>query len=478
MVEAPKHDLLRAIPPVDELLSRAEVASWRAAYPHFPLTVFLRGILDDLREGRAGAAVAAERAAVSAWVVTTAQARLNALREGGLRPLLNGTGVVLHTNLGRAPLGANAIAASVGAMRGYVSLEVDLASGERAKRAEVLIDLLRLASGAEAAMVVNNNAAAVYLVANSFSPPGRIIVSRGELVEIGGSFRLPEILRHAAAEVVEVGTTNRTYASDYEKAAREGDVLLKVHKSNYAIEGFAHEASIGELVDVGRRRDCRVVFDLGSGALFDLAAAGVGAEPLVSAVVAQGLDAVTMSGDKLLGGVQAGLIVGRRDFVERLRQNPLRRAVRVDKVTVAALQEVLRGYLFATQPRAEIPVLMQITTPADELRERAAAVANEVAKATGRAVTVADDSAAVGGGSLAMVEVPSVAVVIACADERAAVHLARSLRMRELPVFTRIREAEVRVNMATILPGQDGDLCRALADVLSRPGARRGRDHS
>jgi len=242
---------------------------------------------------------------------------------------------------------------------------------------------------------------------------------------------------------------------------------MKVHKSNYEIEGFAHEATIGELMEVGRRRDCRVVFDLGSGALFDFASAGVGSEPVASTVVEQGVDAVTMSGDKLLGGVQSGIIVGRRQFVERLRQNPLRRVVRVDKVTVAALQEVARGYLFAGDPRGEVPVLAQVTASVQELRGRAERVAAEVTRATSRAVTTAEDAAAAGGGSLASTSVPAVAVVVACASDRDAVRLARGLRTRDLPVFTRVKANEVRVNLATIFPHEDGELTRALIEALS-----------
>jgi L-seryl-tRNA(Ser) seleniumtransferase len=282
MTQTPRHELLRAIPPVDELLSQPAFAAWRAEFPGFPWTRFVRGLIERLREGAVHAPLDADRGAVTAWLVDAASRELELLRAGGLRPVLNGTGVILHTNLGRAPLGEAAVSAAERALRGYVSLEVDLATGERARRGDAIEPLFALLCGAEAAMIVNNNAAAVYLVANSFSPPGRIIVSRGELVEIGGSFRLPEILRHAAAEVIEVGTTNRTYAADYERVARAGDVLMKVHKSNYEIEGFAHEATIAELVAVGKKTDARVVFDLGSGALFDFAGAGIGNEPVAA----------------------------------------------------------------------------------------------------------------------------------------------------------------------------------------------------
>jgi L-seryl-tRNA(Ser) seleniumtransferase len=470
MSHSSAHEFLRSIPPVDDVLSHPTVAGLRSEHPHFPWTRLARAVLEDLRAGAADASpAAADRPALTERAVDALAARVAVLRGGGLRPVMNGTGVVLHTNLGRAPLPEKAVEAAARALCGYVSLEVDLASGERSKRGETLEALLCVLTGAPAAMVVNNNAAAVYLIANSFSPPGRVVVSRGELVEIGGSFRLPEILRHAAAEVLEVGTTNRTYAADYEQAVRPGDVILKVHKSNYEIEGFVHEATVAELVSVGRARRCLVVFDLGSGAMYDFAAAGIGHDPAVDRVLDAGVDAVTMSGDKLLGGVQSGIVLGTRALVDRLRQNPLRRAVRIDKVTIAALQEVVRSYLFAREPRDEVPVLASVFADRDGLRARAARVVAGLETRVARPLRVADDEAVLGGGSLSTVRVPSVAIVVRCDDDAGAVRLARALRMGGVPLFTRVKGNEVRVNMSTILPGEDDALVRALADALVSP---------
>jgi L-seryl-tRNA(Ser) seleniumtransferase len=469
MTHSPARDFLRSIPAVDEVLSHPALASWRRDHPHFPWTRLVRAVLDELRAGGAeGIGERPDRAAVTEWVVRTVAARAETLRHGGLRPVLNGTGVVLHTNLGRAPLNERAVAAAARALRGYVSLEIDLVTGDRAKRGDVLEALFCVLTGAEAAMVVNNNAAAVYLAANSCS--GRVIVSRGELVEIGGSFRLPEILRHAAAGVIEVGTTNRTYAADYETAAQPGDLILKVHKSNYEIEGFVHEATVAELVAVARPRGCQVVFDLGSGAVYDFAGAGIGHDPTVERVIAAGVDAVTMSGDKLLGGVQAGIILGTREFVGRLKQNPLRRAVRVDKVAIAALQEVLRSYLFASEPRGEVPVLACTFADPEVLRTRAARVVSGVGTRVARSLHVADDEAVVGGGSLSAVSVPSAAVVIRGESDADAVRLARALRLGAVPVFARVKGSDVRVNMTTILPEEEDALVRALVGVLAAPG--------
>jgi L-seryl-tRNA(Ser) seleniumtransferase len=470
MKDSEKKSALRAIPPVDEILSDPSVSDMRAKHPHFPCTSLIRSIVDAYR-GRAkppGGVDPLSRDAVRGWIVAELGRHLEELKSGGQRRVINGTGVVLHTNLGRAVVGAGAREAVDEALAHYMSLEVDLDSGRRAKRAATLNRLAALATGGEDAMVVNNNAAAVYLVVSSFSPPGRVIVSRGELVEIGGSFRLPEILRHAASEVVEIGTTNRTYAEDYEKAASPGDVLLKVHKSNYAIEGFVSEASYNDLVDVAAKRECSLVYDLGSGAVFDYRSAAVGEDPPVREILEVGVDCVTMSGDKLLGGVQAGLIAGKAAFLEKLRGNPLRRAVRIDKVTVAALQDVLRRYLFSADPVAEVPVLAQVLADVESVRARARDVATAVAKAIGAGgdVDAVDDESAVGGGAWSSETVPSSAVRIRCPDEKAAVRLARKLRLHVTPVVPRVKGAEIRINMRTVMPYEDEELKTILGQVL------------
>jgi L-seryl-tRNA(Ser) seleniumtransferase len=472
MNESDKKSALRAIPPVDEILSDPSVAQLRAKHPSFPWTRLIRSIVDGYRSRPKppGGIDPFARDSVRKWILSELERHLEELRNGGQRRVINGTGVVLHTNLGRAVVGSGARDAVDEALAHYMSLEVDLDSGRRSKRAVTLNRLAALATGGEDAMVVNNNAAAVYLVVNSYSPPGRVIVSRGELVEIGGSFRLPEILHHAASEVIEVGTTNRTYARDYEKAAAPGDILLKVHKSNYAIEGFVSEASYADLVDVAARNECRLVYDLGSGAVFDYRTAGVGDDPSVCEILEAGVDCVTMSGDKLLGGVQAGLVAGKTDFLQKLRGNPLRRAVRIDKVTVAALQDILRRYLFSADPVAEIPALGQVLADVESVRSRTEGVATAVAETAGAVsmVDAVDDEATVGGGSWSSETVPSAAVRIRCADEKAAVHLARTLRLHSTPVVPRVKGAEVRINMRTVMPYEDEELKTILGQVLGQ----------
>ncbi len=458
---------LRAIPSVDEILCSKDLAVLRDEHPHFPWTPFVREVTSDVRSGKYGP-VSGERDDILASIVARVISRLAELKEGGMRRVLNGTGVILNTNLGRAILGAEVAEAVREAMDHYVNLEIELDTGKRSRRAELLDELLRLLAQSEDAMVVNNNAAAVWLVVDSYSPPGRVVVSRGELVEIGGSFRLPDILARAAGEVLEVGTTNRTYASDYGRVAKPGDVLLKVHRSNYDIQGFTHETEIAELVRVGTENNCYVVCDLGSGCFFDFAAHGIVGEKRVQDVLRSGVDCVTMSGDKLLGGVQAGIILGKSGFVDKLKQNPLRRAVRVDKTTIAALQAVLRIYLFHRAPERDIPILRQSTQGVSELRERAERIVDRLLPDVRRAFDIrsVDDLAAIGGGSFACEDLPSVAVAIRCGSEEDAVALAKTLRKRPIPILARIKASEVRLNLRSVLPYEDADLCEGLNAVL------------
>ncbi|MFH1755198.1 MAG: L-seryl-tRNA(Sec) selenium transferase [Candidatus Latescibacterota bacterium] len=470
MPKTPDKNILRAIPSVDSLLADARVIELRDQHPHFPWTRLFRIVIDEFRTAyeTGQEQKSADRDSVRDRIIGGIIALFSRLQSGGQCRVINGTGVILHTNLGRAILGARLQQAVSTAMSHYVSLEFDLTSGERSKRGQTMLDLISLASGAEEAMVVNNNAAALYLVVNSCSPPGRVIVSRGELVEIGGSFRLPDILSRAAGEVVEVGTTNRTYAADYDKAAQPGDLILKVHQSNYEVTGFTHEAAIAELVDVARKKRCFLAYDLGSGAMFDFAKAAIGGEDVVSKIMQSGVDCVTLSGDKLLGGVQAGIIVGSAIFLARLKQNPLRRALRVDKITIAALEALYRCYLFAEQPEAEITVLRQAMDSVQELQARAGRIVSELPPKTAaiRCIEVVDDEAAMGGGSFACEKVPSCAIAIRCASEKEAVLLSRRMRSHAVPIISRIKGNEVRINMRSVLPQEDNELTECLAALV------------
>ncbi len=470
MSKAKNENILRAIPSVDSLLADSRIVRERDRYPHFPWTRLLRRAVNDFRViCEAGNwRGSSDREAVQKHIVEEALKLFGRLKSGGQRRVINGTGVILHTNLGRAVLGPRIRETISTAVSSYVNLEFDLSAGERGARGETMVDLAAFASGAEAAMVVNNNAAAVYLVVNTYSPPGRVIISRGELIEIGGSFRLPDILSRAAGEVIEIGTTNRTYPKDYEKVAKPGDVILKAHRSNYELRGFIHEASIEELVEVARKKECYVVYDLGSGAFFDFSRAGIRGEGLASEAIEAGVDCVTMSGDKLLGGVQAGIILGSAIFLARLKQNPLRRALRVDKICIAALEELFRCYLFEQQPETEVTVLAQVMVPTEVLRTRAQKIFNGLSK-RGKPdvnVSIVEDEAAVGGGSFACENVSSIAIAIRCSSEKEAVRLADRMRNHALPIITRIKGNEVRINMRSVLPDDDADLARNLDEIL------------
>lgn len=456
-------DIMRLLPAVDEVLAVPEVSDLRRRYPRFPWTRCLREVIDGFRGGRLKA-LKPDRSEVKATVVASLVARVAELRSAGMVRVINGTGVILHTNLGRAVLGPSVCNAAREAMTHYENLEVDLVTGKRGRRGQVLLDLITMATGAESAMVVNNNAAAVYLVVDSFSPPGRVLISRGELVEIGGSFRLPDILQSAGEKMIEVGTTNRTYIDDYAKEAQPGDILMRAHRSNYDIQGFTHDAAIADLVTLARDKKCYVVFDLGSGSFFDFAEVGIEGELQVADVLATGVDCVTMSGDKLLGGMQAGVVVGKRDFIDKLGKNPLRRALRVDKVTIAAMQTLMRTYLFADNPAEDVPVIAQTTESIEHLKGRAEAVRTGISQNIREAyrVEAVDDEAVIGGGSFAGRGVPSIALVFRCENEKDAMGMARRLRTRGIPVFSRIRGSELRVNMRSVLPDEDEDLTEAL----------------
>lgn len=470
MPKGPNRNLLRAIPSVDSLLADARIVGLREQHPNFPWTRFIRLAVDRFRSAcEAGEERGSgDRERIKERIVEHAMRHFRSLRSGGQSRVINGTGVILHTNLGRAVLGPGVQEAVATAMSHYVNLEFDLDSGERSTRGKTMLDLISLASGAEAAMVVNNNAAAVYLVVNSYSPPGRVIVSRGELVEIGGSFRLPDILSRSASEVIEVGTTNRTYATDYEKVAKENDLILKVHRSNYEVSGFTHEAAITELVEVARKKNCFFAYDLGSGAMFDFTALGIEGEDVVSNILQTGVHCVMMSGDKLLGGIQAGIILGTGIFLARLKQNPLRRAMRVDKICIAALEALYRCYLFEKEPQAGVTVLQQVLDSSDVLKSRASGIISGLPSqaASLYAIDVVDDEAVVGGGSFACERVPSFAIAIRCNSEKEAVALARRMRTHEIPIVPRIKGREVRINMRSVLLQEDEDLARSLAVVL------------
>ncbi|HEY3059384.1 MAG TPA: L-seryl-tRNA(Sec) selenium transferase [Chloroflexota bacterium] len=359
-----------------------------------------------------------------------------------LRPVINATGVIIHTNLGRAPLSAAALSAASEAARGYSNLEYDLELGDRGSRHALVTNLLRRLTGAEDALVTNNNAAAVLLILTALAQGRQAIISRGQLVEIGGGFRIPDVMRQSGVELVEVGTTNRTYAADYAAAIDEHTaLLLRVHASNFLQIGFVHQPTLAELVDVGQQHQRPVVDDLGSGSLLDTARFGLEREPLVQDSVLAGVDLVCFSGDKLLGGPQAGIIVGRASAVATLRKHPLMRAIRPDKLTLASLGATLVHYVRG-DAETEVPVWRMLSAPAEALERRARTLAANLE------VGVAETRSTIGGGSLPGQTQPSWAVALPAS-------LAGTLRRASPPVIGRVERDQLLLDLRSVLPEQD-----------------------
>src|SRR5438093_1581539 len=430
---------LRELPSVDELLRDERLA----LEPHAVAVEAARSALARAREEiRAGAD--------PGDVAELAVERLATLRRPRLRRAINATGIVVHTNLGRAPLAEAALERVHEVGRGYSNLEYDLSSGARGSRQDHVSDLLRRLTGTEAALVVNNNAAAVLLALAALAEGREVIVSRGELIEIGDGFRIPDVLARSGARLREVGTTNRTRAADYERAiGPETALLLRVHQSNFRVVGFTEQPRLAELVRVGRAHGLPVVDDLGSGVLVELED-----EPSARDALAAGADLVCFSGDKLLGGPQAGIVVGRGELVERLRRHPLQRALRADKLTLAALEATLALYLDPERAAREIPVLQMLAEPAEAVRARAEQLAGlvggDVEQTVGR----------VGGGALPLAELPG----FACSVEE---ELAARLREADPPVVALVRDGRCLLDCRTIAAAEVEEVARAVTACRS-----------
>ncbi|MEX2153339.1 MAG: L-seryl-tRNA(Sec) selenium transferase [Gemmatimonadaceae bacterium] len=453
-------DTRRKLPSVNALLESDAIRALLEYAPRSVVVDAVRATIDDARTRGAGGDSTLPRDD-SEWAVAVA-ATLARVQRPSLRQVINATGVVLHTNLGRAPLAAVAIEAMRRAATGYTNLEYDVERGARGSRYSHCVALLTELTGAEDALVVNNNAAALVLALNTLAAGRGVVISRGELVEIGGSFRIPDIMERSGARLVEVGTTNRTHPGDYEDALQEGkDVgaVMKVHRSNFAMEGFVAEVDARTLADLARGRGTPLVHDLGSGLLIPLDEIGLSGEPTVAEAVRSGATLVTMSGDKLLGGPQAGIIVGSSDVVRRLRENPLIRALRVDKFTIAALEATLALYREPQRAMREIPILAMFARSSSELRTRAEALQSRLDDAA----TVVESDASVGGGAFPNMRIPSVAL----AFPRDAQALEARLRLGEPAVIGRIAEGRLLIDMRTVQPGEDDVLAAALRAALS-----------
>jgi L-seryl-tRNA(Ser) seleniumtransferase len=383
--------------------------------------------------------------------------------QSSLRRVINATGVVLHTNLGRAPLAEVAIRAIEEAASGFSNLEYDIETGERGSRYSHCVGLLRQLTGAEDALVVNNCAAAIVLSLNTLAQRKEVLVSRGELVEIGGSFRIPEIMARSGAKLVEVGTTNRTHDDDYRRAITpKTGAIVKVHRSNFTIEGFTSDVSVERLAFIAAEHGLPVIHDFGSGLMISLDAYGLTGEPTASTAIASGATLVLMSGDKLLGGPQAGIILGASNVVAKLRKNPFARAMRVDKLTLSALEATLRLYLEPERALKEIPVLSMLSESAAEIESRAHALARTLSDG-GVSVEVAATKASVGGGAFPIAEIPSAALVL----EGNATELEEKLRSADPPVIGRIADGKLVLDLRAVLAREHAILCRAVLQALS-----------
>jgi len=445
---------LARLPSVDKLLAHPEAETLVASFGHALTVDALRVVLDDARASiRAGSIVPFKGIVPEAdALMASASARLREWVTPRPRPIINATGVIIHTNLGRAPLSDEARAAMSAASSGYSDLEYDLSGGERGHRMAAVEDILCRITGAESALVVNNNAGAVLLALIAHCAGREVIISRGQLVEIGGGFRIPEVLAQSGAKLVEVGTTNRTHRRDYEAALNEHTAaILRAHSSNFRVVGFTAEVSLAELVEVGLARGVPVMDDLGSGALLDTSAYGLAHEPMPQESLAGGAALVCFSGDKLLGGPQAGVVIGQKKYVEPLKRHPLARALRADKLCLAALSATLTHYL-KREAELKVPVWRMISMPLEEIARRAKSWARtlRVRQAGIKAEVVAGRST-VGGGSLPGETLPTWLVAIACDSPDA---LAARLRRNDPPIIARIEEGRLVLDPRTVQAGE------------------------
>ncbi len=456
-------ELLRALPSVSAVLEHDEVREWMHGLPRTTVVAAVQSAIDGAR--RAILAGELREPVDMHGVIARAESELMERSTPSLRRVINATGIVLHTGLGRAPLCDAAIEAIVEGASGYCNLELDLRTGQRGHRPDHVARLLAELTGAEAATVVNNNAAATLLILRVLAAGREVVVSRGQLIEIGGSFRLPDIMRASGAILREVGTTNRTRLSDYEKAINDQTaLLLRVHTSNYRIVGFTEEVPIGDLAELAHRFQLAAVDDLGSGALADCDHAALAGEPRVRASLKAGVDLACFSGDKLLGGPQCGVIVGRRELVEQLERDPLMRTYRVDKLTLLALEATLRHYHDPEDAVVSIPTLAMLNASADELASRARSLHEQLGTALPtEQFLVCSDVGFAGGGSMPTEELPT--VVVQWRPAHLSVEEAmEALRQAETPVIARVRDEAVCFDLRTI---RSADLEPLVAAVCS-----------
>jgi L-seryl-tRNA(Ser) seleniumtransferase len=461
-----KQKLLKDIPSVDECLKSSYGAGWLEAFPRKTVLKAVRDVIDikrkEILDGRTPD--------VALDIIShDIKERIKELSAYKLRPVINATGVVIHTNLGRALLSEEALKNINDLAASYSNLEYDLSTAKRGKRYSHIKEIILELTGAEVVIVVNNNAAAVLVCLNTFAKDREVIVSRGELVEIGGSFRIPEVMRSSGAILREVGSTNKAHLRDYENAVCGSTaLLLKVHPSNYKVIGFTQEVSMEELVKLGKEFRLPVVADLGSGCIIDLEKYGVVGEPTVQSVIRSGVDIVTFSGDKLLGGPQAGIILGRKKYIQKIQKNPMLRAIRIDKLTLAALEATFMQYLDEDKAVKDLPSLRMLTEPVDVIKKRARKIFTAVKKGASADadIEVVPEQSRAGGGSLPETDFPT--FVVSVRPRKISVNkLEKRLREGAPPVIARIQEGTLLIDARTVPDREVKILSECIIEALS-----------
>lgn len=455
---------LSQLPKMDELLEDVAIVPWFEVFDRPYVKNYLNEALNQVRQ----AILAGEDVDIShSAVVAIAERKLTAKKRPNLRPVINATGTALHTNLGRALLSDKAVEATQRVNARYSNLEYNVEAGERGSRYAHIEDLLKELTGAEAALVVNNNAAAVMLLLTATTQGQEVLISRGELVEIGGSFRVPDVIESVGARLKEVGATNKTHLRDYERAiTEETGALLRVHTSNYRVVGFSQVPDDKDLVALAHQHDLPAFNDLGSGLLIDLQPLGLPREPLVSEVVAAGYDVVSFSGDKLLGGPQAGILVGTKQYIDQLKRHPLLRALRVDKMTLAGLEATLQAYLKPEQAMKDIPLLQMLGQSEEKLARKAQMLADDIrALDKGYQVNIIEGQSQVGGGAFPEARLATHLVEISHPDYSEST-LEQKLRQAEFPIIARTSDGKVQFDVRTLLEADSGKICQALVEMI------------
>jgi L-seryl-tRNA(Ser) seleniumtransferase len=458
----------RHLPAINEVLEMPPVQALAPQHSHDLIVTAIRQELTELRQ-RLGQGEQVDGEGSAALVAAKVAERLGRELKPKLRPVINATGIVLHTNLGRAPIAEEAAQAAYEAARGYLNLELDLETGKRSSRQNAIREWVCRLTGAESATAVNNNAAATVIALRALCQGKEVIISRGQLIEIGGSFRIPEIMAVSGAILREVGTTNITRLADYERAiSPTTGALMQVHSSNYRISGFTQSVPLVDLVELGKKRSLPVIDDIGSGALLDFGRFGFTGEPVARDSIAAGADLVLFSGDKLLGGPQAGILAGRKEFIQKIERDPLMRAFRLDKMTLAALEATLRLYLNEERALQQVPGLRMLGVPLPELRQRAELLAVRLREIEGIAkVKVSEDVAYVGGGSLPD-QALKTSVLEVEARDLGDEELSHRLRLGTPAVIGRLRDGKLVLDVRTIFAHQEDDLIQAVRQAAKR----------